>query len=597
MTEILTVAQMRAIEAAAISSGEVTGLELMERAGGGVVAAIFEKWPELGGRGASPSRSPEYFEQDERVGGGRAVVLCGPGNNGGDGFVVARLLAQRGWAVEVFLYGDAARLPVDARVNYQRWRACGGSVTGLSLIAFRLGGKDADIYVDALFGAGFSRALEGEAYKVLHHMSGINGDDYWRRTVAVDGPSGLCLDSGRMLRAPLTPEIQQQLERIGNGNENGAAAPLWGRSAALTVTFDSPKVGHYCGNGPAFCGQVVVKDIGVEEWRCFQSPAQGRPAIVRRKQGITGVLRFPRLKLLTKDPLVPDPRRETMLTLPFFAVNKGETVGHKFTHGHAVVVSGGPGKTGAARLAARGALRIGAGVVSLAVPPSAQQDVAGHVTAVMIHRVKAAVDLEALLNDSRINALCVGPALGLDVRAAAMVAATLAAKRSTVLDADALTLLSRDSALFDALHCNCVLTPHHGEFRRLFPDIAAKLAAPADSGPAFSKVDATRDAAARAGCVVLYKGADTVIAAPDGRCSLNSACYERAAPWLATAGSGDVLAGLITGLMARGIDAMVAAEMGAWLHVESARSFGPGLIAEDLPEELPKVFKRLFSQL
>ena len=172
--------------------------------------------------------------------------------------------------------------------------------------------------------------------------------------------------------------------------------------------------------------------------------------------------------------------------------------------------------------------------------------------------------------------------------------AALKAKRGTVLDADALTRFERNpEVLFDALHENCVLTPHAGEFKRLFPDIAEKLAEPATIGPAFSKVDATRQAAARAGCTVLFKGPDTVIADPDGRCAINSSAYDRAAPWLATAGSGDVLAGFITGLLARGFAPMQAAETAAWLHTECALSFGPGLIAEDLPEELPKVFRTL----
>ena len=165
--------------------------------------------------------------------------------------------------------------------------------------------------------------------------------------------------------------------------------------------------------------------------------------------------------------------------------------------------------------------------------------------------------------------------------------------RKVVLDADAMTLLSKDAASFGQLHADCVLTPHAGEFARLFPDIAERLDAPATTGPAYSKVDATREAAKRAGCVVLFKGPDTVIADPDGRCSVNAAVYDRAAPWLATAGAGDVLAGFITGLLARGFAPMHAAEVGAWLHVESARAFGPGLIAEDLPEALPGVLRDL----
>ena len=270
-----------------------------------------------------------------------------------------------------------------------------------------------------------------------------------------------------------------------------------------------------------------------------------------------------------------------------------KTVGHKFSHGHAFVLSGGPGRTGAARLAARGALRIGAGLVTLGVPPAAQLEVAAHVTAIMMQRVADADALTVVLEDPRIAALCVGPALGLDDRAEALVSSALARRRPVVFDADALTILARRDDLRKALHEDCVLTPHGGEFKRLFPDIADRLAAPATIGPAYSKVDATREAAARCGAVVLYKGPDTVIAHPDGRCSIHAAVYERAAPWLATAGAGDVLAGFITGLLARGFGPMQAAETAAWMHVECARVFGPGLIAEDLPETVPQVLRAL----
>ena len=249
-------------------------------------------------------------------------------------------------------------------------------------------------------------------------------------------------------------------------------------------------------------------------------------------------------------------------------------------------------------MAARGALRIGAGVVTVGCPVEALAENAARLDAVMLRAVADADALAKALEDRRIKALCLGPGMGTGAREAGLVAAVLALgrrgePRPTVLDADALTLLAGDAALFGALHDGCVLTPHAGEFARLFPDIAAKLAAVATKGPAYSKVDATREAAKRAGCVVLFKGPDTVIAGPDGRCAINSAHYDRAAPWLATAGSGDVLAGFITGLLARGFSPFDAACTGAWLHVECARSFGPGLIAEDLPEELPKVFRAL----
>lgn len=299
---------------------------------------------------------------------------------------------------------------------------------------------------------------------------------------------------------------------------------------------------------------------------------------------------------------------------------------HKYSHGHALILSGPSGRGGAARLAARGALRIGAGVVTVGCPLDAIPEHAARLDAVMLRGVADGLALEEALLDGRINALCVGPGLGLDARGKELVGVALgmpvpgatqpapgltredllsgggeggaggpgsSAGRGLVLDADALTILSQNPDLFAALHKRCVLTPHAGEFARLFPDIAEKLAAPATKGPAYSKVDATREAAKRAGCVVLYKGPDTVIADPTGRCVINSAHYDRAAPWLATAGSGDVLAGFITGLMARGFSPFDAACTGAWLHVECALSFGPGLIAEDLPEELPKVFRAL----
>lgn len=268
--------------------------------------------------------------------------------------------------------------------------------------------------------------------------------------------------------------------------------------------------------------------------------------------------------------------------------------GHKFDHGHALILSGPPGKGGAARLAARGALRVGAGLVTVGCPMRAVPEHAAHLNAIMVQGLDGTHGLAELLEDPRIKALCLGPGLGLGPSTGELVKTALASGRGTVLDADALSRFQRNpQVLFDIAHADCVLTPHAGEFARLFPDLSEKLNAVPEVGPAYSKVDATREAAARAGCIVLFKGADTVIAAPDGRCSLNAAAYERAAPWLATAGAGDVLAGIVCGLMARGIGAMQAAETGAWLHVEAARAFGPGLIAEDIPELLPRVFRQI----
>lgn len=267
---------------------------------------------------------------------------------------------------------------------------------------------------------------------------------------------------------------------------------------------------------------------------------------------------------------------------------------HKYAHGHALVLAGPMGRSGAGRLAARSALRVGAGLVTVGAPGAAMLECAMQLTAIMLRRCDDAEALMGLLEDDRLNALCLGPGLSVGEKTRSLVAAGLRARRGSVLDADALTSFAQAPRdLFGLLHPDVVLTPHGGEFARLFPDLAERLAGPFVKGPAFSKVDATREAAARAGCVVLLKGPDTVIADPDGRCAISSAAYDRSAPWLATAGSGDVLAGLIAGLLARGFDAMGAAQTGAWLHVEAARAFGPGLIAEDLPEMLPRIFREL----
>ncbi len=538
--ELLTAAQMRAIEQAAIDSGEVTGLELMERAGRGVVEAIFEEWPEL----AKTSH--------------RAVVLCGPGNNGGDGFVVARLLKEWSWEVEVFLYGDPDKLPPDARVNYERWNGATKKFPN----PLEPGHNDIALVVDALFGTGLVRPLVQELIEWWDPVKTVAYDGAHK--VSVDIPSGLCSDSGKCIAPSDAPE-NEWYERFFE--------------ADLTVSFHSEKIGHRLTQCPEASGKVVVKPIGLANWRTGQSrdalvKLHGLPSETLTRKLVPFIVR-------TSQPWEPEQKSADE---------------HKYAHGHALVLSGGPGKTGAARLAARGALRIGAGLVTIACPQQALWEVATHVTAIMCKTLDGPPGLREILEDDRLNALCLGPGLGLGADTQALVLEALKAKRATVLDADALTRFERNpQVLFDALHDKCVLTPHAGEFRRLFPDIADKLDAPAETGPAYSKVDATREAAARAGCTVLFKGPDTVMANEVGRCVINSSAYDRAAPWLATAGSGDVLAGFITGLLARGFSPMSASETAAWLHTECALSFGPGLIAEDLPEELPKVFRTVLA--
>ena len=617
MTELLTAAQMRAVEAAAMESGTVTGLELMERAGAAVVEAVAAEWPEHGP-------------------GSGATVLCGPGNNGGDGFVIARLLMERGWRVRVLAVPSIRRGP-DATEARRRWKRAGGRRQTLPFRyeLLRGGDRDArpgsprrpedyqDLYVDAVLGTGARGPMTGDVGDAMAYLAGSGGDSgFFRpRLVAVDVPSGLDADSGRVPGHPADEPF----------DPFGSAVP----AARLTVTFDSPKPGHVLGIGPDLCGRVVVADIGLERFRVTDAAKRGRrgtPSTATRPERLSLVHLGRQVRSgggrLAPITEVPDSRR--MVTRSgtgswLAALVAGKRGGHKYDHGHALVLSGGVGRGGAARMTARGALRIGAGAVTLGCPPAALIENASRVDAVMTRPLRDADALAATLKDARIDALALGPGLGTEDREAALVRKALAAARATVLDADALTLLARDDDLFAALHDRCVLTPHMGEFARLFPDLAERLSGPrrpepvrredradferlragfaeanawqaalaAERAPLYSKVDAARDAAARAGCVVLLKGPDTVIAEPSGRAAINSAAYERAAPWLATAGAGDVLAGFIAGLLARGLGPMQAAEAAAWLHVECALEFGPGLIAEDLPDTLPRVLRRL----
>jgi ADP-dependent NAD(P)H-hydrate dehydratase / NAD(P)H-hydrate epimerase len=617
--ELLTAAQMRAVEAAAIARAEVTGQELMECAGEAVGAAILDTWPHYA------AAAPEGTYS--------AAVLCGPGNNGGDGFVVARLLQARGWTVRVFFWGDASKLPPDARLNYDRWLESGavlplavqvptqvparvsGQVsgqataraaeaatpgaagqlgqlghmrqlgqtgqtgqTGQGELAAQLGRPD--ILIDALFGTGLSRPLNMPLRQLFATVQALR-ETVGSKVVAVDIASGLCADSGRVLGVAATPGGAPEAAAPGAGSPAASDATPAALSADLTVSFHRAKCGHYLAAGPAHCGSLVVKDIGLRS----ETPALSETAALPEAPTASETPTASEAPTASETlHLVGPPARHRL------AKQQGD---HKFSHGHALVLTGGAGKTGAARLAARGALRIGAGLVTLGVPPAAQMEVAQQITALMLTRVADAAALDQTLQDKRINALCIGPGLGLEVRHGDLLALVLRARRAALLDADALTLLARDADLFALLHPKVVLTPHAGEFARLFPDIAGKLNQSAAKGPAFSKPDATRQAAIRAGCVVLFKGADTVIAAPDGRCFLHAARYERAAPWLATAGAGDVLAGFVTGLLARGFAPLRAAEMAAWLHVECARVFGPALIAEDLAEQLPRVLAAL----
>ena len=497
-TEILTSAQMRATEAAAIASGTVTAAQLMERAGRAVADQIRLRWPVPG----------------------NATVLCGPGNNGGDGYVIAHHLHRAGWRVRVCgMRGKAAAAEDAAR----RWLKS-GPIHPLQAVEAL---PDQGVIVDAIFGTGLTRAPEGDLGRIMNLLS---NDALRDRIVAVDCPSGLDLDTGTF---------------PGNGAQAG-----------LTVAFDSPKPGHLIAEGPTACGQLVVADIGLQAWR--QRDPAGVHATAAPDEG----------------------------TGRWLAKLHGK--GHKFAHGSALVIAGGRDSGGAARLSARAALRIGAGLVTICPTRDAMPEHAGPPDALMRKSVDGPDDLHRLLQDDRIGAICIGPGCGVS-RTQSLLRPLLAIGRPSVLDADAITAVAKDGT--PALHPDCVLTPHMGEFARIQPELAERLNA-GSGGDALSKPEAARRAAQAMNAVMVLKGPDTIIAAPSGQVSVHSA-YD--IPWLATAGAGDVLAGIITGLLARGLPAFQAARLGVALHARAARRFGPGLIADDLPEQLSGVIRDLIT--
>jgi len=494
MIDLLTPGEMSECDRLTIAGG-VPGIVLMEKAGRAVADAV--------------ARHPL---------GTRVTAVCGPGNNGGDGFIAARVLAERGYPVRLLLLGDAAALRGDAAEAARRWgRPI--EVAAPDMLA------SAGVIIDALFGAGLNRVIDGAARAMIEAMNASGAP-----IIAVDLPSGI----------------------------NGASGAVMGAAvkAAESITFFRRKPGHLLLPGRLRAGTMRVADIGIPD----------------------SVLEQVQVRTFANGPQLwgrafPIPRLD----------------GHKYSRGHAVVVSGDVSFTGAARLAARAALRAGAGLVTLASPRAALEVNAAASLAVMVRAVDGAAELTALLADKRLNAVALGPGLGVGEGTRTLVTAALDGARAVVLDADALTSFQGDpEVLFRAVAAHdrpVVLTPHGGEFVRLFGKYPQDI-------QSSSKLDSARAAARASGATVLLKGADTVIAAPDGRAAIN----ENAPPWLATAGAGDVLAGLVTGLAAQGMPAFEAACAGVWLHGEAGNAAGPGLIAEDLSEALPAIYRRLFDQ-
>jgi len=494
---LLTVAEMAQADQMTIRSG-ISGAELMEAAGLAVVRHITGRYGPV-----------------------KTLVLCGPGNNGGDGFVVARHLKDAGWDVELALLGERKKLSGDAARMAAKWP---GPL--LDLGPDVLAGHG--LIVDAIFGAGLCRPITGATAELIERIN-----RFAPAVVAVDVPSGVEGDSGQIRGA--------------------------GLNAASTVTFFRKKPGHLLLPGRTACGEVVVSDIGILPRVLVDIQPQTHcngPALWRG-----GLPRW-------RDPAA------------LAAI-------HKYDRGHAVVISGGPAAGGAARLAARAALRIGAGLVSLSCPEAAVTAHAAQLDAVMIKPFEGRGDIAGLLKDDRLNSWCVGPGNGVTAQTRSHVLSILAAGRHAVIDADGLTVFAdRPESLFSAIRQNTggavVLTPHDGEFSRLFPDLSRRTAG-------YDKLDAARQAAARAGAVVVLKGPDTVVAAPDGRAVIN----DNAPPDLATAGAGDVLSGLISGLLAQGMPAFPAAAAAVWIHGAAAAAFGPGLISEDIEGRVPGVLRGL----
>jgi ADP-dependent NAD(P)H-hydrate dehydratase / NAD(P)H-hydrate epimerase len=498
MIELLSNAEMAEADRLAIAGG-TAGIELMERAGEAVADAV---------AACLPAAS-------------RVVVVAGPGNNGGDGFVAARLLGGRGYRVRVLLVGEAERIKGDAALAAKRW---GGPLTPADPEGLAAG-DPSDLVIDALFGAGLDRPVDGLPRAMIESMNAQPAP-----ILAVDLPSGISGTSGAVM---------------------GTAV-----KASRTVTFFRKKPGHLLLPGRIHCGPVSVADIGI-------------PASVLAQIGPQTSENLPTLW------------RESF-PIP-------QLTGHKYDRGHAVVVSGPSWSTGAARLAARGALRAGAGLVTIASPREALAVNAATNLAVMVRPVDGPDELARFLADVRLNALAIGPGVGVGEATCELVLAGLAGERAVVLDADAITSFSgHPQRLVEAVQGRrgraTILTPHEGEFSRYFRalDTRTKVG---------SKLERARLAAEVSGTVVVLKGGDTVVAAPDGRAAIAA----NAPPYLATAGAGDVLAGMAAGLLAQGMPAFEAAAAAVWLHGEAGSTAGPGLISEDLPEALPPVYRALLA--
>ena len=479
--QIVTTQQMIESEACAIISG-ISELTLMENAGKAVAQYV-----------------EEHYNNNHTI-----LILCGPGNNGGDGFVIARLLHNIGYKISIAHYKTDKISP-----NMKHMMDKAKNIEILDLLNDQIN-FDTDIIIDALFGTGISRAFS--LTKIVHYIANSPA-----KIIAVDIASGINSDTGEIMQNAIKADI--------------------------TITFAAKKLGHLLNPGKLYSGLVIAKDIGVD--------------------------------ISTKYTAYEN--SPTLWNIPHI-----EYESHKYSRGFAIINGGDIQCTGAARLAAKAAQRSGAGVVTLASPLNAAHIYHSSLMSVMVKQYDSEQSFTQILSDKRISSILLGPGNGVNSETKQKILTALKHITRCILDADALTVFQDDhELLFENIKdSQVVMTPHEGEFHKLFPTCTG------------DKVIRAFDAAKLSNSIIVLKGNDTIIASPSGHVAVNS----NAPSTLATAGSGDVLAGIITGLSSTGLDLFDCACAATWIHAECANYFGIGLIAEDIIDMIPKVLQNLSVQ-
>lgn len=508
------------------STEEIQEIERLQINGSDKVASVLM---ETAGRKATDSIL-KWRMQGKKPGRNQYHVLCGPGNNGGDGFVIARTLFEMGEKTSCWEIANPHNRSSSSALMRSKWLQR-GTIAPLKDFE-RVEFSEDDILIDALFGIGLTRPLDEICSRIF------KGIPSHMPIIAIDVLSGLDSSTGSFLSSSNLSDFK----------------------ATLTLTFQIPKWGHYLQEGTERSGTIKVISIGLEE----------------------GLKKFSNTHPSLTELVETHPPEFTDLL---------DKMGskHKYDHGHSLILSGPPGKMGAAELAGLSALRVGSGLVTMGLPKEVFFNHTNKVKAMMTTKIDKVHDLLDRLSDKRINSICLGPGLGIGEQTREFTNVALKSGRAVVLDADALTSFHEDpDSLFKNLHKRVVITPHFGEFARIFPDLAKKI-----KGNKLPLIRAVQIASTISGAVVLLKGRQTVIASPDGHTYLVNGAKFKHSSWLATGGSGDVLAGMITGLMARNIPTKKSAILATYIHLFAANLFGPGLIGDDLPKLIPTVLRKL----